>query len=250
MGEEQTTLFDWLRARTAPRGAVSRVGLDDVDDAAVRRLHQALESALGTVDLVVTNNRKRMVTARRNGRRHELRVHHMFLDAPDETIAALVGLARGHEEGREALRRYIHDNGDAIERERRPSAMRTAGAVHDLDAALVRAMSLVDRDGFDDLRITWGRDGRGRRSIRFGSYDFEQRLIRIHPALDETWVPRYFVEFVVYHELLHVVVPPVTDEEGRRDLHPPEFRELEARFPDFDEALTWQRANLDRILSR
>lgn len=250
MGDGQTSIWDWVRARTAPRGAISKSGVDGLDDEAVRRLHQALEGALGTVDLVVTNNRKRMVTARRNGKRHELRLHHMFVDAPAETIAALVGLARGHADDRDELRRYIRENRDAISHQRQRHTLRTDGSVHDLSAALDHAMALLDHDGFDDLGITWGRDGRGRRSIRFGSYDFDQRLIRIHPALDHDWVPPYFVEFVVYHELLHVVVPPVVSENGRRDLHPLEFRELEARFPDYDDAVTWQRENLDRLLSR
>ncbi len=250
MGDRQMTLFDWARAKNAPRGAVSRAGIEGVDDEAVRRLHHALESALGTVDLVVTNNRKRMVTAKRNGKRHEMRIHHMFIDAPDETVAALVGLAKGHRDDKQTLRRYIREHREAIEHQPRELALSVRGEVHDLGAALDRAVTLLDDEAFAEVAITWGRDGRGRRSIRFGSYDFEQRLIRIHPALDVHWVPAYFVEFVVYHELLHVAVPPIISADGRRNLHPVEFREMEARFPEYDQAIAWQRANLDRLLSR
>ena len=250
MGDEQHTLFDWLRAKASPRGAISKSGIDDVDDEAVRRLHRQLESALGTVDLVVTNNRRRMVTARRNGKRHELRIHRMFVDAPAETVSALVGLARGHGDEREELRRFIRENRDEIKHAPKPSKLRQAGTVHDLEASMRRAIALLDEDGFDDVSITWGRRGRGTRSIRFGSYDFEQRLIRIHPALDEDWVPENFVDFVVYHELLHVVVPPIVDEAGNRNLHPPEFREREQRFPHYEEAVAWERRNLDRLMKR
>ena len=250
MGDDQMTLFDWFRAKSAPRGAISRAGVDGIDDGDLRRLHERLEAALGTVDLVVTNNRKRMVTAKRRGARHELRVHRMFVNAPSETIAALIGLARGDGDERDELRRFIRENHDTIDHVPRTEVLRTSGDVHDLAESLNRATSLLERDGFDDIQITWGRDGRGRRSIRFGSYDFTQRLIRIHPALDEDWVPQLFIDFVVYHELLHVVVPPVEEESGRRDLHPEEFRDLEARFPDYDQAITWQRSNLDRLLSR
>lgn len=250
MGDRQTSLLDWIRARKAPRGAVSRSNVDQIDEHALRRLHTILEASLGTVDLVVTNNRKRMVTAKRKGKRHELRVHRMFVDAPEDTIAALVGLARGEGDQRDELRRYIREHRDDIDHTPNKRVLRTAGRVHDLATSLDRATSLLSEDGFDDIQITWGRDGKGRRSIRFGSYDFSQRLIRIHPALDDDWVPQMFVDFVVYHELLHVVVPPVESESGRRDLHPLEFRELEARFPDYDEAIAWQRQNLDRLLNR
>ena len=217
----------------------------------MRALHRRLERELGTVDLVITNNRKRMVSARRNGDRCELRVHRMFVDAPAETVDALIGLARGRAASRDALRRFIAKNQDAIDHEVSQSAVRVKGEHHDLTEALQRAIELVDDHNVGDLAITWGRDGRGRRSIRFGSFDFRQRLIRIHPALDESWVPAYFVDFVVYHELLHLAVPPVVDPQtGRRDLHPPEFREREARFPDYDRAQTWQRDNLARLLDR
>lgn len=244
------TLFQWKQKLAPPRGSVSRSGVQDVDEAAVRELHGLLEAKLGTVDLVITNNRKRMVTAKRRGNRHELRVHHMFIDAPSATHAALAGLASGNTEDREVLQKFISDHRDAIDHTSN-STVRTRGAHHDLGDSLARALALLPTaSAVEDIRITWGRYGRGRRSIRFGSYDFEARLIRIHPALDEAWVTQLFVDFVVYHELLHVVVPPVVDEEGRRDVHPPEFRELEVRFPDYDRAIAWQRDHLERLLSR
>lgn len=251
VAERQYSLFDWLKARSAPRGAVSSE-LGAVDDA-TRALHRRLESALGTVDLVITDNRKRMVTARRRGVRHELRVHHMFLGCDDEALTGLVLLARGERDARGVLRNFIAQNRDAI---RNPEVRaESEGRVHDLEQALQDALGLADAvldelPSLDHVRIGWGRDGRGRRSIRFGSYDFEQGLIRVHPALDAEEVPEYFVHFVVYHELLHAVVPPKEDAAGRRILHSREFRELEARYPRYDEAMAWERANLERLLNR
>ena len=249
MVEEQQTLFDWIRARRAPRGAVSRAELPadlGVTEAEVRDLHRRLETALGTVDLIVTDNRKRMVTAKRKDQRLEMRLHHMFVDCDDVALSALVGLARGDGQAKVVLRDFIRDNREVI-RSRAAPEVSAAGAVHDLEAALRRtlsafetledelgrawegchAQSLTRPDGLEDVNIGWGRDGKGRRSIRFGSYDFAQQLIRIHPALDVEWVPEYFVDFVVYHELLHAVLPVRTDAAGRRVLHSPEFRALE-----------------------
>ena len=55
------------------------------------------------------------------------------------------------------------------------------------------------------MPLTWGRGGgRARRGgLTFGSYDPVLALIRIHPVLDRRDVPRYFLESVVYHEMLH-----------------------------------------------
>ena len=99
------------------------------------------------------------------------------------------------------------------------------------------------------VSISWGRwSGRTRpRSIRFGAYLPDAQLIRIHPALDQAFVPRYFVEFIVYHELLHHVIPPVRVN-GRYQIHSPVFRRREREFPAYAEAIAWRKRSLRRLL--
>jgi hypothetical protein len=72
-------------------------------------------------------------------------------------------------------------------------------------------------------------------------------LIRIHPALDRRWVPRYFLEYVMFHEMLHHLMPH-TRGAGRRALHPPEFREREKEFRHYERAMAWERSHLARLL--
>lgn len=74
-------------------------------------------------------------------------------------------------------------------------------------------------------------------------------LIRIHPVLDDARVPRWFVGFVVFHELLHAVLPPRV-ENGRRKIHTPEFRRAEARHPDFGRAQRWEHDNVAILIRR
>ena len=64
--------------------------------------------------------------------------------------------------------------------------------------------------------ITWGRGvGRARRGgLTFGSYDPVLALIRIHPVLDRPGVPRFFLESVVHHEMLHHHMGGVPDRAG------------------------------------
>ena len=86
-----------------------------------------------------------------------------------------------------------------------------------------------------------------RRTIKLGSYSAVERLIRVHPVLDRPWVPRYFVSYILYHEMLHHVMP-ATRVGGRRMLHPPEFRAREQTYRHYDKAIAWEKANLDRLL--
>src|SRR6266508_2421786 len=83
------------------------------------------------------------------------------------------------------------------------------GRHHDLDLILadLRVRYFPDCTA---VTIRWGRwSGRTRtRSIRFGAYLPGEKLIRIHPALDQVFVPRSFVDFIVYHHPLPTLRPP------------------------------------------
>lgn len=122
------------------------------------------------------------------------------------------------------------------------------GRYYDLDMILadLRARYFPDCAA---VTIRWGRwSGRTRtRSIRFGAYLPTEKLIRIHPALDQTFVPRSFVEFIVYHELLHHVIPPVRVK-GRYQIHSAAFRQREREFPAYAEAIAWRQRSLRRLL--
>ena len=82
--------------------------------------------------------------------------------------------------------------------------------------------------------------------IGFGAYYRDLDLIRINPLLDQRWIPKFFVEYIVYHEMCHAFL--AFDLFGREGIHTPRFRELEKIYPRFDDALDWERDNLDRLL--
>jgi len=60
-------------------------------------------------------------------------------------------------------------------------------------------------------------------------------------------VPRYVVENVVFHEMLHQLIPSQYLN-GRWSVHPPEFRRQERRFLYHQQAEQWQRQHLGRLL--
>jgi hypothetical protein len=60
-------------------------------------------------------------------------------------------------------------------------------------------------------------------------------------------VPRYVVENVVFHEMLHQLIPRQYLN-GRWSVHPPEFRRQERRFLYHQQAEQWQRQHLGRLL--
>ena len=106
------------------------------------------------------------------------------------------------------------------------------------------------RGALRGYRITWGR--RRRQAPKawfvFGTIHEGDRVIRIHPRLDQPWVPRWFLEYVIYHEMLHAVVPDVELPSGRRRVHTAEFQRREREFPHYSRARRWEVDNLARFL--
>jgi hypothetical protein len=123
------------------------------------------------------------------------------------------------------------------------------GHYHDLEA-IKQQLCAQYFPACREVAIRWGRwSGRARpRSIRLGVYLPKARLIRIHPALDQAFVPRFFVEFIVYHEILHHVIPPIRVN-GRYQIHTPAFRQREQAFPTYTAALAWRKRHFQRLLA-
>ncbi len=222
---------------------------------------QALERRLmaahpGQVVLSITDNRQSIISHTQRSGVLRVRLHHMFLDAPPKVMEALVRyITRGDREASVRVGLYIDENGYRLARRRpRKVPLHTKGKHHDLLAIFTDLSARYFGGGVSAL-ITWGKRarrtgaaGRPRKAIRLGSYSGHERVIRIHPALDRAWVPRYFVAFVVYHEMLHHLFPPARQEGGRRVLHPAAFVAREREFRNFERAIEWERRNTGRLL--
>jgi hypothetical protein len=215
-------------------------------------LEAALAEAAGKpLRLILTDNRSVLLSFRREAGLMNVRLHRMFLHAPDRVVHALGKKLRRR--GRAAdgeVRRFMNANLHRVRRTPRTMPpLVTEGRAHDL-TAVYGDLNLQFFAGALSVPITWGRGvGRARRGgLTFGSYDPVLALIRIHPVLDRPDVPRYFLESVVYHEMLHHQMGGVPDRAGRTVYHTRHFREAEARYPRHQEALAWEKANLPKLL--
>jgi predicted metal-dependent hydrolase len=81
-------------------------------------------------------------------------------------------------------------------------------------------------------RLTWSRDFSRN---RLGHYDPAHNAIVISRVFDHSRVPRVAVEYIVYHEMLHLKYP-VKLRGNRRCIHPPEFQAEEKLFPGLETA--------------
>lgn len=225
----------------------------------LRKLNSLTGGRLRSLEL--TDNRRTILSVRagRIGGRAplELRIHHSFTEAPEEVlraVATFVESRRGSDQAREAL-----------------TLIREHFTVHRQTARIRKlvlepvGVALDLREVFTDLNeryfegrlaagITWGKSSVssrcGRRrgaSLQLGSYSYEDRLIRIHRVLDHPEVPRYVVEAVVFHEMLHADMPPEI-RGGKRLFHTPEFRRRERQYRNLTRAERWIGENMPALL--
>jgi hypothetical protein len=224
--------------------------------AEARRIADELAAVLGEpVQLTVHDNRSTMVSFRRARGGLHYRVHHMFLSAPGEVVralAAFAGTARGaagrRREASRRIDRFVRDQRERIGAPR-VGRLQPRGRAHDL-AAIFERLNQAEFGGAVEARIGWGavRPGRRRRTVKTGVYLHDARVIRIHPTLDRPEVPEFYVAAVVFHEMLHQVVP-VHERNGRRVVHGAEFRRRERAYADHQRSRDWEKAHLGLLLS-
>lgn len=250
-----TRLTEALK-RAKKGSAPAEAELADAQAALARRLRAHVPR--GEVTVTLTSNRFTMISVRRAPRGHgprsyDVRLHCMFADADPVIVKALARyVADNDRDASRVLGDFIDANADAVRGRKRSTTpvLITTGDHHDL-RAIYDDLNARYFDNTIDAAITWGaRNGAPRRraSVKMGSYSVEERLIRIHRSLDRAFVPRFFVEWIVFHEMLHQV-HDIKVKNGRREFHSKAFLDAEAGFDRYVEARAWERANLDALLT-
>jgi hypothetical protein len=106
------------------------------------------------------------------------------------------------------------------------------GQVYDLDEVFEQ----LNRQFFFGLlarpQMTWSR-AHARNSL--AHYDPAHNAIVVSRAFDQPRVPRHAIEYIVYHEMLHLK-HPVKLRGSRRCVHGPEFQAEEKLFPQLEAA--------------
>jgi len=176
-----------------------------------------------------------------------LYMHRFFSEAPTPVLEAVLRFAR--KKDRDALRvirrmaeLYFEENPQT------PVYLCAKGAVYDLEEIYGRMKLEYFASDFS-ASIGWSDKSRmGKRSsITFGTYDRHRRQIRINRFLDSEKVPLFFVEFVVYHEMLHGICLPITELKRTR-IHTPEFKAKEKQFAHYAEAKNWEKTNVKQCM--
>jgi hypothetical protein len=187
-------------------------------------------------------------TIRLRGGRVYVRISDIFKDAPPNVHRALAFilvaklLSRPTPEVHQRIYRdyayspQILRASDIARRRRGRKLISSArGNVYDLDKMFDRLNRKYFDGRMEKPTLTWSQ----RRTRRIlGHHDAAHETVVISKTLDGRDVPEWFVEYILYHEMLHIKHPARLIN-GRRYYHTNAFRAEEQRFPYYRDAQEW-----------
>lgn len=185
--------------------------------------------------------------------RIEVRLSDILLEAPREVLDALLAILlrklyrrRPLEKDRECYLKYVNlpetrARTRSVRKKRSSPRMRSAtGEVFDLEELFEQ----INQKYFDHKveidHLGWSL--RKRKRI-LGHFDAAHSAIVIDRSLDNPLVPSYVVEYVLFHEMLHVQMGEEV-RNGIRYVHHKRFKKVERQFPDYRRAQQFIRENL------
>jgi predicted metal-dependent hydrolase len=201
------------------------------------------------VFLTLTRNTVSMLSIRERDAGIFVRLHRMFLNADTSVLDEIGTFIKKRKKPILKVREFILRNQTCLD-ERKPRAVsiNTSGRHYHLQE-IFDELNKEYFSGTVTAAITWGKRSprRAVRKRRLGSFQRDRNIIRVNPALDSNSVPRYFIEFVVYHEMLHAA-GAVEAGSVRQRIHSREFKRRERDFKWYEQALAWERKSTEAMM--
>ena len=213
----------------------------------------------GSLEIKFTRNSSSLVSLSQHQGSGTLRLHELFCKAPTELLKDVIRLCFSNIDRAHArmLRSRIHDyiganRHLAVATMSAPIYRRPQGSIYDLEEILKQ----VVREHVPERRlknsrpaIGWSRQVTSKLMGKWiETPPMEKNVILINKLLDDARVPSYYLEFNVYHEILHDLFS-ISRAQGRWIQHSVEFQKREKSFPHYARALEWEATELQKLVT-
>jgi len=177
-------------------------------------------------------------------------LHRLFLKAPTDVLNALVSyIISRKKEDFSLVKQFVYSIQESLDFSNQVTQekLNYKGRHFDLQD-LYRQVNEKYFNNEMGLNIAWFKPTYKKfRHITFGSYDRQYKLIRINKLLDHESVASQYMEYLIFHEILHEVYPSKVLKSGRCQMHGKEFKEHEKRFPDFAQMKKFEKYFMKNI---
>lgn len=135
---------------------------------------------------------------------------------------------------------------------------RARGTYFDLDAvfdglnqrffggAIIARIAWLEGEDWPSLEQYCDETPSAEAGLAMAAYCVESQQIWVHRSLDAADIPRVYLDWVVFHEMLHQV-HEMPMQGGHRVHHTEAFERDEARFPGRAQALGWEQSHRQRL---
>ncbi len=230
----------------SPANVASSLFFESTQDL-FRRVHREIRPRTAIPEIEVEY--KRFANANSDVRLQDgairVRISDLLEGAPAPVIEALAHILLGKLYRRPAARQYLHRYrlylnrkdvrrriGEVRQTRGRKAHAGAEGAVHNLELIFEELNQKFFGGMMARPELGWSHV---RSRTRLGHFDPSHNTIMISRIFDDARTPRLALEYVMYHEMLHLHYP-VDHSGSRRCVHTPEFKAHEKLFPQFREA--------------
>lgn len=123
------------------------------------------------------------------------------------------------------------------------SNYQAAGQFYDLSELFNKVNNYYFKGSIPMPRLGWSLN---KSFHRLGFYDHDRNLLVISKIFDRRRVPDYVLEYLMYHEMLHII-HPLKMANGRRQIHTALFKKDELLFKEYKEAIKWLKGKFWRL---
>ena len=194
------------------------------------------------LSIVITDNSTSMLSIKEKKGVVNIRLHRMFLCAGNDVLNEVADYIKRKRKKTPLIREFINRHTHSLKKiQPRKITIRTEGRYHDLNE-IYASVNQEYFGGKISASITWGarRPKQSAAKRTLGSYSYLSNIIRINPQLDSIKVPRYYMEFLVYHEMLHADIG-LKNKNNRRIVHSGEFKKREKECRQYIKAVEWEK---------
>lgn len=202
------------------------------------------------VDLKIKEYKSTFISISKDRNSLRVSLHKLFENAPQDIKNAIISYClKGDKIAHRLIKTYANRYFFNLDYSNRLDVKKlvTKGKFFDL-LQIYENLNMVYYKNSLNLHITWFEKPKytSYSHFTFGTFDKNLKLIRINKLLDQANFPFYFINYIVYHEMLHSICEEIIEENGNKKVHTKKFKDLEKKFAYYKEAQEFEKKFLNR----
>jgi hypothetical protein len=211
------------------------------------------------VKLTTTRKKELQVIAEEKDKLVSLKVNAIFLKAPFQILENLIDYFKTkNPQSEKILKEFLNNNKslnnnniskpEVVKEIKYDEKISHQGRNHNLKVVF----DMLNEKYFDNsisANITWSDkfNSKGSKEIEYSVFESKLNLIKINQFLDKSMVPKYFIGYVIFNEMLSCFFSNQDNKSNKKKDNSEELHEWEKKYHAFNKAREWERQNGEKL---